>query len=416
MYVKVRIAALFCLLFVLGGCGVVTAHHAVPENAIQRAVVEGYPAGIRYIGDEAPDNLAFIIERRISQYKAANEEYFKAHGAYPPMSYLAVSGGGDNGAFGAGLLHGWSTGGTRPQFTIVTGVSTGALIAPFAFLGPEYDDELKQFYTTLSTKNLFTAAFSTVWEGLTGGMSLVDNTPLARMIEQKITPEIFARIAAEHRRGRRLLIGTTNLETQRSIIWDIGTLANSGNPDALHLFHKIMLASTSIPGAFKPVFIDVTVDGRRYNEIHVDGGVTAQVFLYPLQSAVNEKQIFDGHGISRRLYILRNAKLTPEYASIKPNLIYLSQRSIETLIKNQGIGDLFKLYAGARRDGVEYNLINIPQGFNVKPKELFDREYMSQLFALGDTMGRTGIPWMQAPPNLAYQLQPAAGVSAPVRQ
>lgn len=416
MFTKTRIAALFCLTLALAGCGVVTAHNAVPEEGIQRAQVDGFPAGIRYVGDEAPENLTFIIERRIGQYKAANEDYFKAHGDYPPMSYLAVSGGGDNGAFGAGLLHGWSTTGQRPAFTIVTGVSTGALIAPFAFLGQEYDEDLRKFYTTLNTNSLFIAAFSTIWEGLTGGMSLVDNAPLARMIEQKITPEIFTRIAAEHRKGRRLLIGTTNLETQRSIIWDIGTLANSGNPKALELFHKIMLASTSIPGAFKPVFIDVTVDGKRYNEIHVDGGVTAQVFLYPLQSAVNEGEIFSKHGIHRKLFILRNAKLSPEYATITPNLIHLSQRSIETLIKNQGIGDLFKLYAGAKRDGIEYNLINIPQGFNAKPKELFDPEYMSQLFALGDEMGKTGIPWMQAPPNLAYRQPSAPGTSAPINR
>jgi len=414
MIVKARIAALFCLMLVLAGCGVVTAHHAVPEDGIQRALVDGFPVGIRYFGDEAPENLAFIIERRIGQYKETHADYFKAQGDYPPMSYLALSGGGDNGAFGAGLLHGWSATGARPEFTIVTGVSTGALIAPFAFLGPAYDDEVKRFYTTLKTSNLFIAAFSTVWDGLTGGMALVDNTPLADMIEKTITPEIFAKIAAEHRRGRRLLIATTNLETQRSIIWDIGTLANSGKPGALQLFHKVMLASTSIPGAFKPVFIDVTVDGKRYSEIHVDGGVTAQVFLYPLQAVVNEKEIFDRHGIARRLYILRNAKLSPEYATITPRLIYLSQRSIETLIKNQGIGDLFKLYAGAKRDGIEYNLVNIPQGFNVKPKELFDPEYMSQLFDLGDQMGRTGIPWMQTPPNLALQQPPAPGTSAPI--
>jgi predicted patatin/cPLA2 family phospholipase len=415
MFAKARIAALICLVLALSGCGVVTAHMAVPEEQAARAEVTGFPAGIRYYGDEAPGNLAYIIERRIGQYKATNEAYFREHGDYPPMSYLAVSGGGDNGAFGAGLLHGWSTTGKRPAFTIVTGVSTGALIAPFAFLGPEYDAQLKEVYTTLNTSNLFIAAFSTVWEGLTGGMSLVDNTPLQKMIEEKITPEMFAKIAEEHRKGRRLLIGTTNLESQRSVIWDIGTLANSGQPGALALFHKIMLASTSIPGVFKPVFMDVTVDGKHYSEIHVDGGVTTQVFLYPLQSVVDEKEIFDRNGIHRRLYVLRNAKLGPEYSKLVPRVINLSQRSIETLIKTQGIGDLFKLYAGAKRDGIEYNMVNVPQGFGAKPKEMFDPEYMSQLFALGDEMGRTGIPWMQAPPNLALIQPGAPGTTSAVR-
>ena len=242
-------------------------------------------------------------------------------------------------------------------------------------------------------------------DGIFGGLALTDSGPLARMIEKTVTQEMFEKIGQEHRNGRRLLIGTTNLETQRNIIWDIGAIAVSGNPEGLKLCHKVLLASAAIPGAFKPVFMDVTVDGRTYNEIHVDGGVTAQVFLYPLQSIVDEKRLFAENGISRRLYIIRNAKIVPEYESLKPRLMSLSRRSIETLIKNQGIGDLFKLYAGAERDGIDYNLVHIPQDFRAKSTELFDPKYMSQLFALGETSGRAGIRWMDSPPDYALMEQ-----------
>ncbi len=400
-----RLTAIGIVCFSLAACGAAPLRNAVPEAGAYNALVSGYSSNIRALGDEAPKNLGAVIEKRIAQYKTANTAYYEANGTYPPMIYLAISGGGENGAFGAGVLYGWSQAGTRPEFNIVTGVSTGALIAPFAFLGQEYDNDLKEVYTTLSSKNIFFHTVSTIFDGLTGGMALTDNTPLASMIEKKITPEMLAKIGEAHRQGRRLLIGTTNLETQRNIIWDIGAIANSGRPDALELCHKVMLASAAIPGAFSPVFIDVTVDGQKYNEMHVDGGVTAQVFLYPLQSSVDEKKIFADNGIRRELYVIRNAKIVPEYKVVPPRLVSLSQRSIETLIKNQGIGDLFRLYAGAYRDGIDYNLIYIPQDFSGVSKELFDPEYMSRLFDLGAQLGGTETPWMEAPPNFAIVRQ-----------
>lgn len=406
MRLRPLIAVICCVLPLLSGCGVVAPHRAVPEPALNRAALKGFPDNIRYYGDEAPTDLTTIIQRRIGQYQAANAGYYKAHGKYPDMSYLAISGGGDNGAFAAGLLYGWTQAGDRPEFNIVTGVSTGALIASFAFLGSEYDEELKQVYTTLNSQNIFLKTASTIIDGLTGGMALADNTPLKNMIERQITPEMFARIGAEHLKGRRLLIGTTNLEKQRSIIWDIGKLATSGAPGGVELFRKVLLASAAIPGAFRPVFVHVTADGHTYSEIHVDGGVTAQVILYPFQSVADEKRLFEEAGIARRLYVMRNAKIVPEYQMIgTPHLLALSSRSIETLIKNQGIGDLFKLYAGAKRDGIDFNLIHIPQNFAEKPQEAFDPRYMSKLFELGKGMAQTGIPWQHTPPNYSLVMQ-----------
>ena len=391
-----------CALLALTGCASIPLHTPVPEALVAQAVVEGFPSDIRSWGDEPSPHLATTIEKRIAKFQSANADYYAQHKKYPPMSYLALSGGSNNGAFGAGVLCGWTQAGTRPQFSIVTGVSTGALIAPFAFLGPQYDHIIKQEYTTIKSENIFLGDVWTVLRGVTGGTALVDTTPLKSRLNELITPKLFAEIAAEHRKGRRLLIGTTNLEAQRSVIWNIGDIANSGNPQGLELFKKILLASSAVPGIFEPIFIDVTVGGKRYQEIHVDGGVTSQVFLFPLKSHRADKDAFEKHGIERNLYIIRNGKISPDYTQMKPMLLSLSQRSIETLIKYQGMGDLYRLYSGAMRDGINYHLAFIPPSFNEKPQEVFDPVYMSKLFDLGFALNKTGDYWLRQPPDIEY--------------
>lgn len=397
-----RLFSLVLILF-LAGCGSgLGPYKSVPEASINQTIVSGFPKDIRLWGDEAPTDIQDVILRRISRHQQQYADYYKLYKSYPPMNYLALSGGGNDGAFGAGLLYGWTETGRRPEFSIVTGVSTGALIAPFAFLGSRYDEVLKREYTTLKSDNIFMGDFWTVFDGLTGGLALTDNSPLSKRLDELITPQLFAEIAAEHKKGRRLLIGTTNVEAQRSMIWNIGAIATSNNPKGLELFKKILLASAAVPGAFAPVFIDVNVDGKEYQETHVDGGVTSQVFLYPLQSVKADHQLFAKYGIKRNLYIIRNAKILPEYKSIRPSIVSLSQRSLETLIKNQGIGDLYRLYIGAYRDGIDYNLAYIPTDYKEQSKEIFDPVYMSKAFALGQAMGKEPSSWHKDPPGVAY--------------
>ena len=400
MKLYLRSMALLCLI-AASGCATAIRHTALPEDIVSKAVVIGYPPEIRYWGDEAQQKIDEIVAKRIQQYKEANKDYYEKNGQYPTMDYLALSGGGNDGAFGAGLLKGWTENGSRPQFTVVTGTSTGALIAPLAFLGPEYDVELEKVYTTIRSENIFESSFFTVIDGLTGGLAITDTTPLEENIKLVITPDIFNKIAAEHRKGRRLLIGTTNIEAQRSVIWDMGAIANSGRPDALELFRKIMLASSAIPGAFKPVFIDVTVDGKKYNEIHVDGGVTSQVFLYPLETTKREKELYDVNGINRRMFVVRNTKITPQYEALDPGVLSLTQRSVETLIKSHGVGDIFRLYVGAERDGIDYNFIHVPADFNVKSEAIFDPIYMKAIFQAGYETGKK-IEWLKKPPSVEY--------------
>ena len=193
--------------------------------------------------------------------------------------YLAVSGGGANGAYGVGILLGWTAAGTRPEFALVTGISTGALIAPFAFLGPEYDARLKEAYTSMTTKDIAKPRSAL---GTLNSDAATDTAPLKAHIARYVDQEVIDAIAREFRRGRRLFIGTTNLDAIRPVFWNIGYIAVSGRPDAGDLIRTILLASASIPAVFPPQYIPVEAGGKRYDEIHVDGGAVAQAFLYPL--------------------------------------------------------------------------------------------------------------------------------------
>jgi len=309
---------------------------------------------------------------------------------------LAVSGGGDNGAFGAGLLVGWSQTGNRPEFKIVTGISTGALIAPFAFLGPDYDDQLREIFTTISAKDILKK------RGLVGivfGESAADNAPMWNLVRKHADAAMLQAIGEEYDKGRLLLIATTNLDAQRPVVWNIGEIAKSDHPKALELFHSILIASAAIPGAFPPVMIDVTVDGQTYQEMHVDGGTIAQVFIYPPSINVEETAQKFGVQRERELYIIRNARLDPEWATVERYIFDIAGRAISTLIQNQGIGDLYQIFLTAERDNIDYNLAFIPSTFDAVHKEEFDAEFMNKLFDVGFAMAKAGYPWEKFPPG-----------------
>lgn len=219
-----------------------------------------------------------------------------------------------------------------------------------------------------------------------------------------MTAQMLAEIAEEHRKGRILLIGTTNLEAQRSVIWDIGAIAVSGSPGSLELVRKIILASAAIPGVFPPVDIEVIADGKRYHEMHVDGGVTRQVFLYPPGFSPSEVDKSLGRTLERRLYIIRNAKIAPEFKHVSDKLVPIAARSISTLIKTQGIGDLHQIHVIASRDGVDYNLAHIPSDFVMESRDAFDKEYMNALFQRGFEEARRGYVWQKAPPGSEFAM------------
>ena len=393
------------IFFALSACSTITAHHPVPASFSSEAIVTGFSEKIRFWADEAPANTLELITERITAYRAANADYFLAHNVYPPLNYLAISGGANDGAFGAGLLSGWSESGTRPDFELVTGVSAGAIIAPFVFIGPKYDYKLRDLFTKTASNGIFESNMFSVLDAIiTGGLSVTNTKPLAKKIEEHFTQEVLNEVAAEHRKGKRLFISTTNVEAQRGVIWDIGAIANSGSPNALKLFRQILLASASIPGIFQPVFIDVQVGDKHYNEIHADGGVVSPVFVYPLKIQRSVIEEFLRYHLERHLYVVSNNKITPEYQDLQPSFFTLTRRAIETLSKYHGIGAIYRLYIAAMRDGIDYNLIYIPESFSAESKELFDPNYMSKLFDVGYAMGKQSRTiWLKKPPGVDYQ-------------
>lgn len=379
-----------CLVAILMGCSSTPKRNPVPPELVKEVGIPGVPEA-RFWSDELP---SFTVERLANLSDAGYRRKFS--GIYgKPHHYLAISGGGANGAYGAGLLNGWSESGKRPKFTMVTGVSTGALTAPFAFLGSDYDDELKKIYTTTSTEDIIdkrgilTIPFSD---------SMADTKPLQQLIAQYITVDMIDAIAHEHNRGRRLFIGTLNLEAARPMIWSIGEIAASNNPHRVDLIHDILLASAAIPVAFPPVVIPVEFNGNRYDEMHVDGGTGMQVFVYPTAldwKLIRKKLKVKG---TPRVYVIRNSFLDPRHKQVKSRIAPIGSRSIDSLIRTQGIGNLYHIYAQCKRDGNDFNLAYIPSEFTPEPSESFDPVYMEKLFEYGYRLARKGYSWEKEPP------------------
>jgi len=382
------------VLVLLHGCAAVVQRNPVPEQSVGQAQVPGIP-DVRFWGDEIPPNVLDMVAESVDRQAAAGLLY-DASGHPKTANYLALSGGGANGAFGAGLLNGWTDAGTRPPFVIVTGISTGALIAPFAYMGPQYNQQLKELYTTISTKDIL--KLKGIFN-IFGTDSVSDTSPLKSLLEKYMDEKFLQGIAKEYAKGRILLIGTTNLDAQRPVIWNMGKIASSNHPDAAKLFRNIMVASASIGSAFPPAYLEVEVDGKRYDEMHVDGGTTSQVFLYPaaLDMDTLGKQI--GYRRDRSVYVIRNARITPEWEAVTPRLERIAGRSISTLIKTQGIGDLYRIFLGARRDEIDYNVAYIPDDFEEPSEELFDQVYMKKLFDYAYSLAKDGQPWFKAPPG-----------------
>jgi predicted acylesterase/phospholipase RssA len=314
-----------------------------------------------------------------------------------PRNILALSGGGAYGAYTAGVLNGWSKTDKRPEFDVVTGISTGALIAPMAFLGPKYDPELKRGYTEIHKRDVFAVRN---WATIPFRDAVANNAPLRRMVEATLSDDVLAEIAAEHRKGRRLYIGTTVLETRRPVVWDVGAIAARGGPDARRQICDIMIASCSIPGVFPPVPIAVEMDGKPKTELHVDGGVTTSVFVPPqVLEAAAGKEGKDLPGSGANVYVIVSGKYYPGPAPVKPRLVRVLRASGGALLHAQTRRDVANLYHMCKLAGVNFQAIALRQDFPADEAGLeFDQKVMAQLFAEGVKVGVDGPVWDATPP------------------
>jgi hypothetical protein len=351
------------------------------EQDEQRAVVPGFP-GVRFWGSSAQDYARAVPSM--------------------PGPWLVLSSGGEDGAYGAGVLNGWSAAGNRPDFPAITGVSTGALMAVYAFAGPKYDQVLRASYTAINASDIF--------EVRPTPESLVDNWPLKRLIEKNVTSEVLADVAEQYQRGRRLFVLTTNLDAGRSVVWDMGAIAAKGGEPALRLFRDVLLASASIPGVFPPVYIEVEADGRRFLEMHADGGVNGPMYLAP------ESYLFPGS--SRRLpmsqlYVILNGKVTPEFYAPPRTTATILGRSISLALQMGARMDLLLFHQAARRDGVDFNLTLVEANFDNKARGAFDPDYMKALFDRGFEQGKKNEFLKQLPFQKSTAVSEGAGGPIP---
>ena len=365
----------------------------MPQELTTRAEVPGFPGARYWTAVDIEPFVRDVLKAR--EREAKHRESSGLERELPAAALLGVSGGGDNGAFGAGLLCGWSESGNRPQFKAVTGISTGALIAPCAFAGPEYDHVLRTVFTSVGPSDI--ASKRSLLAAINND-GMADNRPLWGQISRYIDERLLEKIADEHAKGRILLVGTTNLDACQPVIWNMGKIAASGAPGALHLFRTILLASAAIPGAFPPTMIRVEVDGEIYEEMHVDGGASAQVFLYPPSMRGVAASLGEEMNRKAHVYIIRNSPRRASRAPVKRQTISIVSPAIRSLIHAQGFGDLHRIYGTAHRDGLDFNLAFVDDDFDAEHPQEFDTQYMRALFDYGFRQGRDGYAWKKSPP------------------
>lgn len=346
----------------LSGCA--TTRVAYTADEADNATIPGIPAA-RLWSDDTQGLKAAIGEAKGSPRLLR----------HPTL--LAISGGGAEGAYGAGFLTCWSRTGTRPQFTVVTGTSVGALIAPFAFLGPAYDSYIRQMFTSGETSGLLQfAGFPALF-----GSSLYRGAPLRELVDHYVDQRLLAAIATQYRRGRRLMVVTTDLDNQRTALWDMGRIASSGAPNALALFRSVLLASAAIPGVFPPELITAEANGKYFTEMHVDGGVTANVLVVP--EAILTSSTSVAPGVHPDLYVVVNGKLAPSFTVAKSGAIDIFARAFETSLWANTRNTLIATAEYARRHGWKLHTTAIPPDApNVEPID-FDTHKMRALFDIG---------------------------------
>ena len=311
------------------------------------------------------------------------------------LTILALSGGSADGAFGVGVLNGWTKTGRRPNFDIVTGSSTGALISIFAFLGHKYDALLKNLYLSQTNSSIFRN------KGFAGffSESLFDNEPLKKQIEEIITEKILDEVAIEHKKGRRLYVATTNLDAGELVVWDMGLIASggaAGRADRIQFFQKILRASAAIPVFFPPVFLK-PLRGVQLRQAHADGGVKAPVLLSDF--------LFDQPARKRELYIIVNGSLSLEDADepVQLDIQSIAAKSLSGITRELTQQIIFRGYIRAKNTNTDFNLTAIPNSIPPQKDALsFDSAYLRQIYDAGEARVQSSDFWWKVPPTLKH--------------
>jgi predicted acylesterase/phospholipase RssA len=396
MKTAIRLAAALLLAnSTLCACAHLNREDAVPATLTQSALTTE-AADARFWPELDEGGAMKIAALAASRERDALTQEGGSTQPLPPASYLAISSGGDDGAFAAGLLVGWASRGDRPTFDVVTGVSAGALIAPFAFLGSRYDAVLRTVSSRIEGRDIFHRR--SLLAALTSD-GMADDRPLAALIERYINQDVLRDVARAYAKGRLLFIGTTNLDARQLVIWDMGAIASRADAAALGLFRKIILASTAIPGVFPPVMIDVEAGGKHYQEMHVDGAVMTQVFLFPISFVAASGGKIGADDRARRVYIIRNGRIDSQWGSTERRTTAVAHRALDALVDRQALGDIYRLQLIAQQNGLDLNIAYIDSGFNFPHRRLFAGDYMQHLFQYSYDLASKGYRWCKALPS-----------------
>jgi Patatin-like phospholipase len=356
------------LLLLLEGCAT-GARREAPVVDYRSVVLPGFPTGIRWFGETRQD-----FEVRSSDL--LRQVQTAAGGG--PVNVLVLSGGGAGAAFGAGALVGWSRTGTRPDFQIVTGVSAGALIAPLVFAGRDWDPQLSEAFSGAQTAHLMRAN----WMGALFGTSVYQSGPLARLIDRYLTDDLMDAVAREAKKGRVLLVATTDLDRARTVIWNLGLIAQQGGIESKRLFRSVLIASASVPGVFPPVMIPVDQAGKQFEEMHVDGGATAPLFFIPDVAAILPNPLAPLHG--GHLYILVNGGFRTSEETTRNRTVSIIRRSATATLQGSTRAALEIAYATAQRHQMSVAVAGIPDAYPFGGMLDFDASRMGALFAYGE--------------------------------
>lgn len=392
-----RFVTFIIVTLVISGCAQKLQHQPLDKETYANLDFADAGSKDRWWGDTKPPSLDKAL--KLAAKRLRNEFPSLVNATEEnriTISSLTISGGGADGAFGAGILVGWTKSGKRPEFQTVTGTSTGAILAPFAFLGPKYDKVLLEIYSQLSKDKIYQ---SQLLSGVFGGSSIADTTSLQQQIKKYITLDLINEIAEQFLEGRNLFVVTTHFDAMRPMIWSLGEISLRRDTDSVKLIRKIILASAAIPVLFPPVVFDYEKDGKKFTELHIDGGVTRNAFAYPAQISIKEMDKILGVKFNRYIYVIQNGNSKMPYSPAPVDLIGIASRTILTLLQSKINADVERIYYLSQRDELNFNMIEIPDYFIADKAIDFDQKYMNDLVELGMKLGSSGEFWYKKPPS-----------------